>query len=293
MVNVEQVLIPYITLTLEAIQESSGGSVVDKVDTSSDSDESVESDAGEVDSYSFRSEVVRSLSCSGTDQPTPQPSSRLEDFCLSGSMATNTRILVDALAVLVVATFKVNVRSLTSIRAIVSPRTRLALFIIVVYQHTFSSNYFSPQIFRQFLLIDGTVQRLLSAASLVANDVGVLSLIVKLCVNMDVLKPRKVKGAPKQTASGAHRRSGLCDEGTLLQVLLSPFNGRLFYSPVCSSSASGVGERADEKETTLSEGEDILASIKAIVLGYDKLSDKRKTLQRLLTVSDPGAPMSR
>ncbi len=70
--------------------------------------------------------------------------------------------------------------------------------------------------FRQFLLIDGTVQRLLSARSVVSSDVLMLSLIVKLAVNMDVLKPRKVKGAPKQVSAGAVRRAaGVSCDGEL------------------------------------------------------------------------------
>jgi hypothetical protein len=47
--------------------------------------------------------------------------------------------------------------------------------------------------YRQFLLLDGTLQRVLAATQLLSGDPLLLSLVIKLCVNMDVLKERKVR----------------------------------------------------------------------------------------------------
>jgi hypothetical protein len=64
------------------------------------------------------------------------------------------------------------------------------------------------QMYRQFLLVDGTVQRVLACKDLLVQDPLTLSLAIRLCVNMDVLKERKVKGAPKPVgpAAGSARR---------------------------------------------------------------------------------------
>ncbi len=63
--------------------------------------------------------------------------------------------------------------------------------------------------YRQFLLVDGTVQRVLACTSLLAGDPVTFSLVIKLCVNMDVLKERKVKGAPKHKDASSRRVAAL------------------------------------------------------------------------------------
>ncbi len=63
------------------------------------------------------------------------------------------------------------------------------------------------QTFRQFLIVDGTLQRVVSASHLMRSDPLMLSLLIKLCVNTDILKPRKVKGAPKPASATSSRRS--------------------------------------------------------------------------------------
>ena len=73
--------------------------------------------------------------------------------------------------------------------------------------------------YRQFLLVDGTVQRVLACTSLLTGDPVTLSLVIKLCVNMDVLKERKVKGAPKHKDASSRRVAAL--EGGYGAVLRS------------------------------------------------------------------------
>ena len=74
------------------------------------------------------------------------------------------------------------------------------------------------QTFRQFLIVDGTLQRVLGAKLLLQSDPLMLSLLIKLCVNTDVLKPRKVKGAPKPSHSAGSRRSVVASAGGTLPV---------------------------------------------------------------------------
>ena len=89
-----------------------------------------------------------------------------------------------------------------------------------------------------------------------------LSLVIKVVVNTDALKPRKVKGAPKPSHSAGSRRS--------------------------VTNGSGAGSL--DTDTALDEGEALLAAVKAIVLDMDP--NKRRALQRLLQTADSGAPMN-
>ncbi len=68
-----------------------------------------------------------------------------------------------------------------------------------------------------------------------------------------------------------------------IACLLTEF--RLLWQSLCAH-----GLAADDVDAALDEGEDLLQSIRAIVMAMEPA--KRKSVQRLLQATDPGAPMN-
>ncbi len=65
-----------------------------------------------------------------------------------------------------------------------------------------------PQMFRQFVKVDDTARKVLAVPEL-RSDVLVVGLLIRLYVNIDFLKARRVKGAPTGEATGPSRRARL------------------------------------------------------------------------------------
>ena len=64
------------------------------------------------------------------------------------------------------------------------------------------------QTFRQYVKVDDIARKILSIPEL-RSDVLVIALLVRLYVNIDYLKSKKVKGAPVATTSETSRRARL------------------------------------------------------------------------------------